>query len=783
MKRIGIITLYKDNYGSELQCYATKHYLESLGYRCDVLDERFIGIDKLLHKLDGWRDTVWKTIRYRGFWANRKEMKIASALANSSLSEASQRELDYFAYTVLQPRFIDHKVLYDETFRSEYSFFICGSDQVWNGANRISELRFLDFASDKQKVALSPSFGVSDVKNYNIPEFRKKISRFRFLSAREDSGVRIIKELTGKTVQRLPDPIVILSPDEWERFSAISIKLEYKYLLMHFLDDVSDETIASVNDFATANNLKVVCFAYPRKNYEKLVNWVFLDGGPRDYVGLIRNADFICTDSFHTSYFSIVFGKQFLTFSRNYQHKNSQSARIESLLKRYNAEDRYVDRTLHIIISGDYDVSKFGLVLKTEQAAIREYLGVILEAYEEVESHTTPDLKTHQDCVGCMACTDICPQNAVTIQYSDFGHRMPYIDEKKCVLCGMCEKVCRGKIHRNASNPSALIAFNTEKKLQLSSASGGVFSALAKEFLSCGGAVVGAELRFENGKPVCNHIVISHADELNRVISSKYVESDMTGIYRAIEKMLKDGKAVLFGGTSCQVNALYNYLELKKVSVEHLFTVDLICHGVPGIKLFSDYIEQLEEKYHSEVAAFAFRKKENNSIYFEEQIIFAEQMHPVEKIPMSESCYYRLFMHCESYRNQCYHCDYARIDKPADITIGDYFEAREDYPEFFIYSDSEMSLNHVNAVIVHNQKGKRLIEQYGSGLAVRSVDIRKVQLSHGQLCAPSAYSYFRIKAKKAYVTGGIKRLEKAVLIDKKKRKCIDQLKSVFRLHT
>ena len=103
MKRIGIITLYKDNYGSELQCYATKHYLESLGYRCDVLDERFIGIDKLLHKLDGWRDTVWKTIRYRGFWANRKEMKIALGCDHAAyeLKEAIKEKLTAEGHEVL----------------------------------------------------------------------------------------------------------------------------------------------------------------------------------------------------------------------------------------------------------------------------------------------------------------------------------------------------------------------------------------------------------------------------------------------------------------------------------------------------------------------------------------------------------------------------------------------------------------------------------------------------------------------------------------------------------
>ena len=370
MKRIGIVTLYKDNYGSELQCYATKHYLESLGYHCDILDEQFRGLDKLFHKIDGWRNTLWKTIRYREFWVNRKEMKRASGAAQNSLSGASQKELDYFAYAVLQPRHVDHKVLYDDSFKSQYSFFICGSDQVWNGANRVSGLRFLEFANGEQKVALSPSFGMSEVKNYNIPKFKKEISTFRFLSVREETGIDIVRKLTGRIVPRLPDPVAILTPKEWEDFSSASNKLFSNYLYMHFLDEVSDETIISVNDYAKKNNLKIICFAYPRGNYQKLNNWMFVDGGPQDYVNLIRNADYVCTDSFHTTYFSIIFQRKFTTFSRNYRHNNSQTARIETLLRLYDAEDHYVNSSSKADLEDNYETSDFEETLKKERTSI-----------------------------------------------------------------------------------------------------------------------------------------------------------------------------------------------------------------------------------------------------------------------------------------------------------------------------------------------------------------------------------------------------------------------------
>ena len=780
MKRIGIVTLYKDNYGSELQCYATKHYLESLGYHCDIINEKFRGKDKLFHKIGGWKDTLWKTIRYRGFWANRKEMKRASRVAHSSLSRASQKELDYFAYTVLQPSYVDHKVLYDDSFRSQYSFFICGSDQVWNGANRVSGLRFLEFANDAQKVALSPSFGMSEVKSYNISKFKKEISTFRFLSVREETGIEIVRKLIGKTVPRLPDPVAILTPKEWEDFSSTSTISTSNYLLMHFLDEVSDETIISVNDYAKKNNLKVICFAYPRDNYQNLNNWTFVDGGPQDYLSLIRNADYVCTDSFHTTYFSIIFQRTFTTFSRNYSHNNSQNTRIETLLKLYDAEDHYVDSSLKIDLKDNYETSYYSETLKKERTAIRGYLSEVLSNYETSDSQTIPTLKNAQNCVGCMACADICAQNAISICYSDFGFKLPIIDTDKCVHCGLCEKVCNSGIRRNTDVSSASIAFNKDKNLQMVSASGGIFSALAHRVLLVGGVVVGAELKFDKGVPVCNHVVIGEPNELNRVLKSKYVESNMTGVYRSVEQLLKAGKVVLFGGTSCQVNALYSYLELKQINEENLFTVDLICHGVPGIKFFSDYISFLEEKNKSDVASFSFRKKEKYIINYEEQIQFAEQIQFVEQIPMSKSTYYRLFMHCESYRDQCYHCDYARVDKPADITIGDYFEARDDYPELFAEPESELNKNYISALIIHNTKGQKLVANYGADLFTVPVDIRKIQLSHPQLCVPSNYSYFRLKACTVYNKGGMSKLSQVVSNDIKKRRFIDGCKSILR---
>ena len=296
--------------------------------------------------------------------------------------------------------------------------------------------------------------------------------------------------------------------------------------------------------------------------------------------------------------------------------------------------------------------------------------------------------------------------------------------------------------------------------MRLKSASGGVFSALAKSFIEEGGVVVASKMMFVDGNASVSHVLIDEISELDSVLGSKYVESNCSNIYMQIAEMMKANRKVLFCGTSCQVKALYSFLDLRKIRRDNLFTIDLICHGVPGFKFFSDYIDYVSKKNNGKFKNLTFRNKNNGDIRYQISGEFlVNNKQTIMKIPISQSSYYDMFIRQENYREHCYHCEYATIDKPADITIGDYFEAKRDYPLLFAENGILHDSEYINCVLVRSDNGRKLLDIYGKKLFMNSVDIRRVQLSHPNLCKPSNYSHVRLDVKKAYVKKGFDGIE------------------------
>ena len=142
---------------------------------------------------------------------------------------------------------------------------------------------------------------------------------------------------------------------------------------------------------------------------------------------------------------------------------------------------------------------------------------------------------------------------------------------------------------------------------------------------------------------------------------------------------------------------------------------------------------------------------------------------------MNDSSYYRMFMSGDIYRESCYRCEFANIDKPADITLGDYYEAKDDYPELFDGSVKSLRLEDgISCVITHTKSGEKLLNDMCQKLCVIPIDVSKAQRSHPQLCKPSMYSMDRNKYFKMYKIGGYHKVEKFIL-----RR--DKLKSVIKL--
>lgn len=340
--KIGLITFFRDNYGSELQCYATKTFLEKNGYNCDVLYESSYGFERIKSRFKSITKIILYSIIYRGFAKNRRFINQSVKLSGNSLTKESKFHLNWFCETVLCPRGVEYRLLEDERFKNEYDYYIAGSDQIWGGGYLVKPFMFLEFAPDEKKIALCPSFGVETIKKFNVRHFKKSISKFPKLSVREESGQRIIEKLTGRRVPILSDPVMLLDTDEWHDFAQNSSIKHQNYVFVHFLGTPSEGAIRCINQIASEYELSVVCFANNYNDYDALKSHIFVDGSPYDYVYLIENASFVCTDSFHTSHFSIIFNRKFFTFERNYGHHNKQSTRIHNLFSTYECSERFI---------------------------------------------------------------------------------------------------------------------------------------------------------------------------------------------------------------------------------------------------------------------------------------------------------------------------------------------------------------------------------------------------------------------------------------------------------
>lgn len=337
MKKIGLVTYLRGNYGSVLQCYATKTYIESLGYECIVLENEISN-----NYYDKWKKMLRlliRSIRYPGYFSDWKTMKKSMKKELSFLTEESGKKIDTFIGKSIKIIKLKQSEFKKIGYNKEWSFFIVGSDQVWNPSRYVDDFYFLKFAPRNKRIAFAPSFGISKVPQYSKSNVINGINGIDNLSVREESGQSIIKELCGLDVPCIADPTLLLSAEEWIEFADKKLFNE-EYYLIHFLNKPSDLAIKCIN--AMPKETKRICFAYNHDSFNQLENAIFVDGDPRDYVGLINNSKLIFTDSFHTTLFSLNLSKEFMTFERQYIHSFSQSSRIENLLSRYNLIERYI---------------------------------------------------------------------------------------------------------------------------------------------------------------------------------------------------------------------------------------------------------------------------------------------------------------------------------------------------------------------------------------------------------------------------------------------------------
>ena len=320
--KVLLVTIQNNtNFGNRLQNYALQTVLEKTGVEVFNLSLNNVPLASLNISAKEAIKTIIKKAAIK--------LGIKKYLRSVSLFGRKKKCISF------SKRFIHNYMFFNRNELNAYSFddfdvAVTGSDQVWHNWKRIKdELSFyyLEFIDSKKRVSYAPSFGFSDFSVDDIEKHRKGLLGMRSLSCREQDGSELIYRLTGRVSKTVMDPTLLLSADEWKEIEERPrFHLPEKYILQFMLGDVSSEYKEEINRIAERKSAQVI-------NINSVSNPEFYSISPSEFVWLIRNANTICTDSFHATVFSIIFEKDLRVFERISPRLGDMFGRIDNLLQ------------------------------------------------------------------------------------------------------------------------------------------------------------------------------------------------------------------------------------------------------------------------------------------------------------------------------------------------------------------------------------------------------------------------------------------------------------------
>ena len=287
------------------------------------------------------------------------------------------------------------------------------------------------------------------------------------------------------------------------------------------------------------------------------------------------------------------------------------------------------------------------------------------------------------------------------------------------------------------TDKKAWAAKHISDEVVMRSSSGGAFTALSDEILHRGGVIIGASYDYK--KQALTHKIARNYEERNAMRGSKYIWSELGNVYQESLEEIQQGKWVLFVGTPCQCAGYRNFLTVKNIPVERVVICDIVCHGTPIKSLWSDYVAYLNKKYKSAIERVNFRDKRNG---WSRPTTVAN----IEGQEISIADYIDLYYSKCALQSQCYSCKFANLDRPSDITIGDYWGIEKSLPSF-------CDKKGVSLIITHTDTGEHLLSEAKKDLNLVETPIEAAMQPN--LCCPTAPAPEREKFLAEYKKWGI----------------------------
>lgn len=346
MNKLGIITIYNSNYGNRLQNYALQEVLRNNGYEVETIKNCM-----LLNIYKG---------RFNYFLR-----RVKSILGKNDFYDGYSRE-KYFKKFNKNIKFNKKYFTWNAMKKfNNYDCLIVGSDQVWNPKNgRLTNFDLATFGT-KKKISYAASIGLSSLSDDSLKKLKNGLKDFDAVSIREEEGKKILQSIEIKADVHI-DPTMLLSSSEWDK---ISVKPEFyngnKYILLYYLGELSTARRKEIERIAKEKNYEIINIL------DK--NSIYYNCGPSEFLWLEKHAELICTDSFHSSVFAIIYNRPFIIFEREQSGMGKMNSRIDTLIDKFKLKNRIFNCNI-TRENLDADYSEAYKILEKEKKKSLDYL-------------------------------------------------------------------------------------------------------------------------------------------------------------------------------------------------------------------------------------------------------------------------------------------------------------------------------------------------------------------------------------------------------------------------
>ncbi len=724
---IGIVGLWFGlNYGSILTYYALYDVVRSMGYSAVMVNKPEV----LWRPRYADRDTVANRFIYR--------------YCENNVTQCYHSSMDY-------------KVL-----NKNCDTFIVGSDVVWHYqicGREAGQFFFLDFVNDdKKKIAMASSFG----SGYDAPEedrvwsehFMKK---FDYIGVREDEAVSICQNVFHCDADKIMDPVFLCDRQVYHDLASHSaVQEDKRYICSYFLGPGELKARLFLK-IAEILDCEYRCLPNPNnpENFTKKTGLPVIENpSVEDWLKYFQNTECYVGDSFHGLCFSIIFGRPFVCIV----NQGQSLARFRTLLATVGLENRMinidqedmtpevVEQRIRDILAQKIDYEKVWTIIDAQAKLSYDWLknAIASEKKAPAQDVEVPKIYNkkmgdlHPDtvagvpesvCTGCSACMNVCPKDAITMQENRDGFIMPHIDEEKCIHCKKCIRTCPA-VHTTLGNTlqPEIYAAMGDNAIRSQSSSGGMFTTFAEKILEMGGYVCGAA--FDSDELQVVHRIVHEKDELAPLRKAKYAQSNINFLYRDVKQLLKDNNIVLFTGTPCQVAGLKAFLNKP---YDNLYTVDILCHGVPSQKLLRDYVDEIaaspdicgDDTEPPKPTNIIFRDKERHGwrsstfirIEFDNGAVYEGSLN-------DNDTFEKAFHDKLALRLSCADCLFCAFPRQGDVSIGDFWGIQSLEPGMTDKLGTSI-------VFINNPNGRQLYDSIkhrlfrGKAMKIATKDIKK----------------------------------------------------------